>query len=115
MSSIPPLGGSVGRSFAGIGARSAPAAAPAGSADKVAPQRAAAAGSQSGSAAEDLADYAFESAIDRARLLEWVERIRLLDRPSSWLVERPGPDVGRLAYPSAAQAYREMSAALAEL
>jgi hypothetical protein len=115
MSWIPPLGGSVGRSFAWVGARSAPATALAGSTDEPAPVRAAASEGRSGSAAGDLAENAFESAIDRARLLEWVERIRLLDRPSSWLVERPAPDIGRLAYPSAAEAYREMSATVAEL
>jgi hypothetical protein len=113
MSWIAPVGGSVDRQIAAAGARIRPPAAR--SIDNAAPVHAATTEDRSGSAAVDLADYAFRSAIDRARLLEWVERIRQSDHGSSWLVERPGPDADRLAYPSAAQAYREMSAAVGEL
>jgi hypothetical protein len=113
MSWIAPVGGSVDRPIVSAGARNrAPAA---GSIENAAPLRAVATEDRSGSVAEDLADYAFRSQIDRVRLLEWVERIRQSDRGSSWLVERPGPDADRLGYPSAAEAYREMSAAVAEL
>jgi hypothetical protein len=66
-------------------------------------------------AAADLTEHAFRSAVDHARLVEWAERIKASDRPTSWLVERPKPDGERPALPTAAEAYREMSAVVGEL
>jgi hypothetical protein len=50
-----------------------------------------------------------DAAFDRSRILDWAERIRAADEPVSPLVARPDPDARNLSYPSAVEAYREIS------
>ena len=49
-----------------------------------------------------------DAAFDRARILDWAERVRAADEPVSPLVARPGPDARNPSYPSAVEAYREI-------
>ena len=49
-----------------------------------------------------------DAAFDRARILDWAERVRAADEPVSPLVARPGPDARNPSYPSAFEAYREI-------
>lgn len=63
----------------------------------------------------NVATEAAQVAIDQARLAEWAERVRTADKPSAPLVQRPVPDGDRPGYPTAVQAYREMSELIDEL
>ena len=49
-----------------------------------------------------------DAVFDRARILDWAERVRAADEPVSPLVARPGPDARHASYPSAVEAYREV-------
>jgi hypothetical protein len=51
---------------------------------------------------------AVDAAFDRARILDWAERVRAADEPVPPLVARPGPDARNPSYPSAVEAYREI-------
>jgi hypothetical protein len=75
--------------------------------------RPAPAGASAGESSSDTqpgwTEQTLQAAFDQARLEEWAERLRASDRASSLLVERPAPDGHRPDYPSAVQAYREVS------
>jgi len=75
------------------------------------PSRTAAAPHAEGSEPQpaSLTEQAVQAAFDQARLEEWADRIRALETASSLLVERPAPDSHRPGYPSAIQAYHEVS------
>ena len=59
--------------------------------------------------AVSLAEQSMKAAHDEARYAEWIERIRNASRATSLLVQRPSPDAYRLGYPTAMEAYREVS------
>jgi hypothetical protein len=73
----------------------------------VAPPEAAAEAQPSRSA--DITYRAVEAAFDRARILDWAERVRSSDGPGALLILRPDPDGRRPSYPSATEAYREVA------
>lgn len=56
-----------------------------------------------------LAAQTVEAAHEAAHYAEWVERIRSSPRATSLLVQRPAPDGYQLGYPSAIEAYREVT------
>ena len=62
-----------------------------------------------------FSDEALEATVDRARLKEWVENIVTSEHPSSLLVQRPLPDGNRPTYPSAIEAYREVTELIPKL
>ena len=68
-----------------------------------------------GSDAASFSDQAYQAAIDRARLKAWVENVVTADHPSSLLVQRPLPDGNRPTYPSAIEAYREVTELIPKL
>ena len=68
-----------------------------------------------GSDPTSFSDQAYQAAIDRARLQEWVENVVNSDHPSSLLVQRPLPDGNRPTYPSAIEAYREVTELIPKL
>jgi hypothetical protein len=76
-----------------------------------------AAASPAGAASDPASfpDQAFQAAVDRARLKEWVENVVTSDHPSSLLVQRPLPDGNRPTYPSAIEAYREVTELIPKL
>jgi len=59
--------------------------------------------------AVSLAQQSMQAAHDEARFAEWVERVRSATRATSLLVQRPSPDAYRLGYPSAIEAYQEVT------
>ena len=74
-----------------------------------------AAPASAGSDPTRFSDQAFEAAVDRARLKEWVKNVVTSDHPSSLLVQRPLPDGNRPTYPSAIEAYREVTELIPKL
>jgi hypothetical protein len=62
-----------------------------------------------------FADEAFQAAVDSARLKEWAENVMAAEIPSSLLVQRPLPDGNRPTYPSAIEAYREVTELIPKL
>lgn len=99
MSAIPPVNGS--------------ASAPRPTADsriaRPASRLAAVVAETDADAQPNLTEQAVQAAFDQARLQEWADRIRALETASSLLVQRPAPDGHRPDYPSAVEAYREVT------
>jgi hypothetical protein len=62
-----------------------------------------------------LSDEALQATLDHARMREWVERVHAAERASSLLVQRPLPDGNRPGYPSAVEAYREVTELIPKL
>jgi hypothetical protein len=65
--------------------------------------------------APSFSDAALQASRDRARFSEWVANVNNAERPSSLLVQRPLPDGIRPTYPSAIEAYREVTELIPKL
>ena len=63
----------------------------------------------------DFNRHAAEASAERARIVEWTERIRQSDTVVAWLIARPERELPQVSYPSAVGAYREISEVLKAL